>query len=189
VDVKRIVGFVLLGSALGIVFFVFYFVLSSSEDDPGDAPPWWTSGVSYSGTVTAITPENLKIKDRDNVDREFRIDANTRFFLWGNDPVRPGVSVKVSYKLIRDGDKSSMLARSVRVLKPGADASASPSPDASKQPSPAASVEPSPDATGKPSPDATGKPSPDATGKASPDATARPSPGATTTPSPLPNPG
>lgn len=144
-DVKRIVGFVLLGSALGIVFFVFYFLLSASEDDPGDVPQWWR-GTSYTGVVLKISNDSLSIDVRDDQVRTFQLKPTTRFFLWGNDPVRPGMEVKVIYKQINSPQGQALEARDVRVLRGGASPNASPSPEnASPAPSgsPAASPEPS----------------------------------------------
>lgn len=116
VDVKRIVGFVLLGSALGIVFFVFYFLLSSPDEDPGQVPGWWY-GTAYSGVVTRIQPDELTLRDSDNVLHTFRVESTTRKITWGDQNVAEGVEVKVQYKKIRTPSGPVMLARTIRVLR------------------------------------------------------------------------
>jgi len=149
VDVKRIVGFVLLGSALGIVFFIFYFLLNTDAEDPGDLPMWWGPSNSYSGLVASINDQVLVVDIRDGGQRRFKMDANTRVFLWGNQPVRKGVEVKVSFKAINDSQAPGgqyLLARNIRVLRaretPSPEATASPTSDASASPTPKATASP-----------------------------------------------
>lgn len=151
-DVKRIVGFVLLGSALGIVFFVFYFLLSASDDDPGDVPQWWR-GTSYTGVVTKISSDSLSVDVRDDQVRTFALKPTTRFFLWGNEPVRTGMEVKVIYKQINSPQGQILEARDVRVLRGAASPGASPAVGGSPaaDASPAAPSSPQPSASPPPS--------------------------------------
>lgn len=120
-DVKRIIAVVLLGSTLGIVFFVFYVLLGSGDDeDSGDAPMSWL-GNSYAGLVVDIAPDHMMLHTRNGDNIRFKFDANTRFILRGNSPVRPGIEVKVTFRTIhgKASEAASFMARTIRVLREG----------------------------------------------------------------------
>jgi hypothetical protein len=115
-DVKRIVAFVLLASTLGMVFFVFFFLISYNDDDVPDEVPGWR-GNSYAGLVVDIDDRHLVVHTLAGDNVRFRLDANTRYILRTNEPVRPGIEVKVTFRSIRGGEGQYMQARTVRVLK------------------------------------------------------------------------
>ena len=114
-DVKRIVACVLLGCALGIGFFVCYFILARDSDDVDDVPVWWR-GSSYSGKVTQLSGTRLSLELTTGEFRQFRLDSGTRYFLWTNQPVVPGLAVKVSFREIKASPQPYLLARTIRVL-------------------------------------------------------------------------
>lgn len=139
VDVKRIVTYVLLGSTLGMVFFVFYILLGTSEDDMGDEAPMWWRGNSYAGVVVDIDDRKLVLHPHRGDNMQFKIDGNTRFILRGNTRVQAGVEVKVLFRTIRSGDASFLLARTIKVLRTEAIRTSdgeSPSATGSSQPTP-----------------------------------------------------
>lgn len=125
-DVKRIVAFVLLCSSIGMVFFVFYVLLNTSDEDVGEETPTWWRGNSYGGVVVDIDKSHLTLHTHGSSENlDFKLDGNTRFVLWDNTRVEPGIEVKVLFRSIRSGSTSYLLARTVKVLR--VDVTSSPS--------------------------------------------------------------
>lgn len=152
VDVKRIVAVVLLCSSLAMVFFVFYVLLSASDEDVGEETPTWWRGSSYAGVVVDIDRTRLILHVNGLAENlEFRLDGNTRFLVWGNTQVDPGVEVKVLFRTIRSEDTKILLARTVKVLRVESTPSASPSDEIEAQPSGAPSALPYGKSTTQPS--------------------------------------
>lgn len=137
VDVKRVVAFVLLASTLGMVFFVFFFLISSTDEDvPDDVPGW--RGNSYAGLVVDIDDGHLTVHTHNGDNVHFKLDANTRYVLRANTPVKPGIEVKVLFRSVRGADGAAfMQARRITVLKTeeGSPSPSSDSPSSSPRPS------------------------------------------------------
>lgn len=134
VDVKRIVAVVLLGSTLGMVFFLFYFLLGTLDDEEAiDAPPGWI-GHSYSGLVVDITDDSLTLHTLNRENLVFKLEPATRYVLRGNTPVKRGVEVKVLFRAVRGPEGTTMVARTVRVLNTGIEATRKPVPSPSTSP-------------------------------------------------------
>ena len=169
-DVKRIVAFVLLCSSIGMVFFVFYVLLNTSDEDLGDETPTWWRGNSYAGSVVDIDRNHLTVHTHGGDNLDFRLDPSTRFLLWGNIRVEPGVEVKVLFRSIRAGNTSYLVARTVKVLRH--DTSASPSAGPSSAASPAATGSPQPHSSDAPA--AAGSTAPQPTASSSSSAPAPP---------------
>lgn len=156
-DVKRIVAFVLLCSSIGMVFFVFYVLLNTTDEDVGEETPTWWRGNSYAGVVVSIDKSHLTLHTHGSSENlDFKIDGNTRFVLWDNTRVEPGVEVKVLFRNIRGGDTSYLLARTVKVLRIDSTSAGSGGPAGSSEandaagPKAAPSEEPQPTAPGAP---------------------------------------
>jgi hypothetical protein len=125
VDAKRVVGFVLLGSALWIVACVGY-VLTNTDDESWEVPTWWR-GRSYAGVIKSIEqdaathqPLFVEITLPGGEVRSFRCDAATHFVLWGDRKISPGTNVRVRYREVRSERGPAFLkAVAVMVLHEG----------------------------------------------------------------------
>ena len=158
-DAKTVVGYVLIGAALGLVFFVF-FLLNTGGDDADEAVPW-THGVSFSGRVVELGDDHLHLEVKANEQRDFRLDGGTRWSVVRNRPVAPGDRVRVICRELRTGSVLQYRVRKV-VAVPEPSPSASPLADASGAPgaSPSARACPSggPGIGAKASPDGSPRP-------------------------------
>lgn len=109
-----------------MVFFVFYVLLNTTDEDVGEETPTWWRGNSYGGVVVNIDKNHLTLHTHGSSENlDFKLDANTRFVLWDNTRVEPGVEVKVLFRNIRSGNTTYLLARTVKVLRIDATSAAS----------------------------------------------------------------
>lgn len=116
VDAKKIVGYVLVGSALGMMFFAFFFVWFTPDEEVPEIP-LVGAGTSYSGRVAAISEDSLALRRDDGKELLFQLDANTLFFLWGNHAAVVGDQVRVTFRRFYQHSQEKLRARSVRVLR------------------------------------------------------------------------
>lgn len=135
-DVKRILGFVILLAACLVFSFLASFVFFSAYDVE-DMPTFW-KGLKFSGTISNVGEKQISVKDDKGIEKPFAINELTKIFLRGGTNLTEGAFVSVTYKEVR-GQTPEYLARTIRVLSgpaPTASPEASASPEESTEASP-----------------------------------------------------
>lgn len=128
-DVKRIIGFVLLGIVATVALVVGF---QSEESDVPDNSPYFWLGKGRTGIVAAISPTSVTIKaDPDTL--SFEITNRTKFTSRGT-PGMPTTGSQVQVRYSTTG--GHMAARQVRLLAPAPPVPAPPT--ASAPPAPPA---------------------------------------------------
>ena len=116
-DAKKVVAYVLMGSALGLVFFVFFLVTTGGEDIEDSTI--WARGTSFTGVIHSISDERVSLELKENDVRDFGLDAGTRWILTHNRPLDLGTRVRIICREARNGGTVHYVARKIVAVPAG----------------------------------------------------------------------
>jgi hypothetical protein len=122
VNIKRILGFVLLGTAC-IVFGFMVAEMRTETQEYGPDVPYWYKGLRKTGTLMSIEQGVAHVKVAGGMAMSFKIDPLTQIVVWPpSTGLTPGDEVTVVYKQTNEVN----IARLIRqTRKPGSPASPS----------------------------------------------------------------